>query len=103
MATKHSKQEAAVQTDISVAAGAPPTPTFNYSAAWLSHANDQPVANVNKYITVIRREEAGSNFLALENRRVYHRNTADYRILNSICAITLSTELCVLMVSDLDS
>jgi hypothetical protein len=58
MATKHSKQEAAVQTDISVPAGAPPTPTFNYSAAWLTHANDQPVANVNKYITVIRGEAA---------------------------------------------
>jgi hypothetical protein len=58
MATQHSKQEAAVQNDISVPAVGPPTPTFNYSAAWLTHANDQPVANVNKYITAIRGDAA---------------------------------------------
>jgi hypothetical protein len=53
MTTKHGKQEAAGPTDISSSHTALLTPTFNYRVAWLTHANDQPVVNVNKYIIVI--------------------------------------------------
>jgi len=53
MTTKHGKQEAAVPTDISSSHTALPTLTFNYSVARLTHANDQPMVNVNKYIIVI--------------------------------------------------